>query len=198
MSLDGFVANTDHEVGMLHAWFWNGDQPVRPPGYRSTFRMTKVSSENWQTTADEAGAFVCGRRTFDLTGGWWGDPPLGVPTFVVTHRKAPEIWADATSVPFTFVTDGVESAVDLAKDAAGPGTVHVAGADIAQQCLRLGLLDEVMIDLVPVLFGEGIRLFDGLNSSGMRIEERSITHGVGVTHLRYALKYRPWEAVPTM
>jgi dihydrofolate reductase len=97
------------------------------------------------------GAFVTGRRTFDIANGWNGSPPLGVPTFVVTHTVLQE-W-DYEGSPFTCVTKGVESAVKQAKAVAGDKGVAVSAASIAQQCIRLGLLDEIHVDLVPVLLG---------------------------------------------
>jgi dihydrofolate reductase len=107
---------------------------------------------------------------FDLARGWGGSHPLNVPTFVVSHSM-PEGWP-RDDAPFTFVTDaagGVESAVERAieraKKVAGEKMVIVAGANVAQQALKAGLLDEIEVDLVPVLLGQGIRLFEYLGSS---------------------------------
>jgi dihydrofolate reductase len=127
-SLDGFIADPDGQVGPLFDWYFNGDVEIQPPGFPITFRMSKPSARYWQefTESAERGAFVCGRRIFDLTNGWNGNPPMGRPTFVVTHRPPPEGWPPRPDAPFTFVTDGLESALAQAK-AAGDGGVGEPG-----------------------------------------------------------------------
>ncbi|MFD9888943.1 dihydrofolate reductase family protein [Amycolatopsis sp. NPDC059027] len=191
MSLDGFVARPDDSVGPLFDWHTNGDVPVRPPGYRLGFRMSAASARYWEeliaTMRD--GAMVCGRRIFDHTKGWGGVAPLGVPAFVVTHRPPPQDWPPTPEARFTFVHDGVESAVAQAK-AAGDGTVSVAGPNIAQQCLNAQLLDEVRIDLVPVLLGNGIRYFEKMDTDIAEFDRVEVVEGTGVTHLRYRVCYR--------
>lgn len=124
-------------------------------------------------------------RLFDHTRGWGGRPPLGVPTFVVSHRPPPEDWPARTEAPYTFVGD-LESAVAKATAVAGEGIVSVSGANLAQQCLRAGLLDEVWMDLVPVLLGEGIRYLDDVNE--VRLSDPTIINGAKVTHLRYRVE----------
>ncbi len=109
------------------------------------------------------GALISGRRLFDITGGWNGNHPMGVPVFVVSHA-VPDGWP-RRDARFTFVTDGVESAVARAKATAGARAVAVASANVAQQCLKAGLIDEIRVDLVPVLLGEGIRFFDSLGGN---------------------------------
>ena len=110
-------------------------------------------------------------------------PPLGVPTFVVTHTVLQE-W-DYEGSPFTFVTEGVESAVKQAKAVAGDKDVAVSAASIAQQCIRLGLLDEIHVDLVPVLLGGGVRLFDHLGMEPIDLERTRVVETPGVTHLTF-------------
>jgi dihydrofolate reductase len=189
-SLDGFIADPEGQVGPLFDWYFNGDVEIKPPGYPITFRMSKPSAQYWQefTESAERGAFVCGRRVFDLTNGWDGNPPMGRPTFVVTHRPPPEGWPPRPDAPFTFVTDGLESALEQAK-AAGDGGVGVSGANIVQQCLNAGLLDEVRLDLVPVLLGQGILYFDNIDNTAVEFERVQVVEGLGVTHLRYRVKY---------
>jgi dihydrofolate reductase len=126
---------------------------------------------------------VTGRRTFDITNGWGGRPPLGVPTFVVTH-SVPQDWVYEGS-PFTFVTDGVESAVEQARAAAGDKVVAVGAASIAQQCIKAGLLDEIHIDLVPVLLGDGVRLFNNLGDGQVELERTEIIEAPDVTHMTF-------------
>jgi dihydrofolate reductase len=129
------------------------------------------------------GAMVTGRRTFDIANGWGGSPPLGVPVFVVTHT-VPQEWAYEGS-SFTFVTDGVESAVEQARAVAGDKDVAVGSASIAQQCIRAGLLDEIHVDLVPVLLGDGVRLFDHLGPGPIELERARVVEAPGVTHLTF-------------
>jgi len=126
---------------------------------------------------------VTGRRNFNVAGAWGGKPPLGVPHFVVTHT-VPQEWVKEGS-PFTFVTDGVESAVAKAMQTAGDKNVAISSANIMRQCLKAGLLDEIHIDLVPVLLGEGIRLFEHLGTKPIDLEKISVTEGHGVTHLGF-------------
>jgi dihydrofolate reductase len=108
---------------------------------------------------------------------------LGVPTFVVTH-SVPQEWVYEGS-PFTFVTDGLESAVEQARAVAGDKNVAVGAASIAQQCIRAGFLDEIHVDLVPVLLGDGIRLFDHLGAGPIELESTEVIEGAGITHLTF-------------
>ena len=119
---------------------------------------------------------------FDIAGAWGGHPPLA-PCFVVTHT-VPSEWVKEGS-PFTFVTDGVESAIRQAKQAASDRNVAIATASITQQCLKAGLLDEVHIDLVPVLLGEGVRLFDYTGVEPVDLECVEVVEAPGVVHLTY-------------
>jgi dihydrofolate reductase len=147
------------------------------------FNVSPQSAELLREVDRRMGAFVTGRRTFDITGGWGGRPPLGVPTFVVTHT-VPQEWVYEGS-PYTFVTDGVESAVEQAKQAAGAKDVAVGAASIAQQCIRAGLLDEISINLVPVLLGGGVRLFEHLGTTLIDLESTRVIEAPGVTHLTF-------------
>ena len=191
MSLDGFVAGPnngpDRPLGdggeRLFAWYFNGDIDYRMPGGGPAFKLSPASAELLREGHPTFGALVTGRRTFDITGGWDGNPPMGVPTFVVTH-SVPQEWVYDGS-PFTFVTDGVERAVALAKDAAGDKNVGVLAASIAQQCLRAGLLDEIHIDLVPVLLGAGVRLFEHLGTGPIELERTRAVVAPGVTQLTF-------------
>jgi dihydrofolate reductase len=189
MSLDGFVARPDDSVGPLFDWYTAGDVEVPMVGYPMTFRVSPSSADYLRSFLDtvRGGAFVCGRRVFDYTHGWGGNPPGGGAAFVVTHRPPPSDWPASHLAPFTFVPS-VASAVEQAK-AAGDGTVGVSGPDIARQCLELGLLDEVRIDLVPVLLGSGVRYFSSLDTPRASLEQVEVVVGVGVTHLRYRVRY---------
>ena len=191
MSLDGFIAGPNDGQGQplgeggerLFEWFSAGDTEYGLPGTEMVFRVSPQSAEMLREAHAGMGAFVTGRRTFDIANGWGGSPPLGVPTFVVTH-KVPEEWVYEGS-PFRFVTDGVEGAVEKARAAAGERDVAVGAASIAQQCLRAGILDEVHVDLVPVLLGDGVRLFEHLGAGPIELESTRVIEGAGVTHLTF-------------
>ena len=189
MSLDGFIAgpNDGPESPLgdggerFFAWYSGGDTEYRLPGTEMVFMVSSQSAQLLREAHTKMGAFVTGRRTFDISNGWGGNPPLGVPTFVVTH-SVPQEWVYEGS-PFTFVTDGLESAVEQARAVAGDKNVAVGAASIVQQCIRAGLLDEIHIDLVPVLLGDGIRLFDHLGTGPIELESTEVIEGAGVTHL---------------
>jgi dihydrofolate reductase len=191
MSLDGFIAGPDDgperplgEGGeRLFEWYSSGDTEYSLPGTEMVFRVSQHSAELLREVDRTMGAFVTGRRTFDITDGWGGSPPLGVPTFVVTH-SVPQEWVYEGS-PYTFVTDGVESAVEKARTVAGDKDIAVGAASIAQQCIRAGLLDEVTVNLVPVLLGDGVRLFDHLGGGPIELENTRVIEGSGVTHLTF-------------
>jgi dihydrofolate reductase len=191
-SLDGFIGgpNDGPEAPMgvggerLLAWYMGGDTEYGLPGTGMVFKVSPQTAEYLRETSTTTGALVTGRRTFDLTNGWGGGHPLGVPVFVVTH-SVPQEWVYEES-PFTFVTDGLESAVAQAKAVAGDKDVGVIGASLVQQCIRLGLLDEIHLDLVPVLLGDGVRLFDR-SAEPIELESTRVIVGAGVTHLTFRL-----------
>jgi len=189
MSLDGFIADEQDGIEHLFGWFGNGEveTPTAVPEF--TFRTTQASADHLRWALDNVGALVCGRRLFDLTDGWGGRHGMGAPVFVVTH-EVPQAWVDAhPDAPFTFVTDGVVSAVTQARSVAGPDRfVAVASADIAAQCLDAGLLDAISVELVPVLLGSGIPFFAGLASAPVTLENPTVVTGDRVTHLTYQVR----------
>jgi dihydrofolate reductase len=167
----------------LLAWYSAGEVEYRLPGTEMVFNVSPQSAELLSETRTTTGALVTGRRTFDLTHGWGGSHPLDVPVFVLTHT-VPQEWVYEGS-PFTFVTDGLESAVEQAKAVAGEKDVGVIGASLVQQCIRAGLLDEIHVDLVPVLLGGGVRLLDHLGAGPIELESTRVIEGAGVTHLTF-------------
>jgi dihydrofolate reductase len=183
VSLDGFVAGPDDEIKEVFGWFSSGDTPVptHNPDILPAFQTDKASAEELRNSMGRLGALVIGRRTFDLAGGWGGKHPLGAPVWVVTHDP-PSGFDDA---PFTFVTDGVESAVEQARAAAGDGLVGVNGPNVAQQCLNAGILDAVRLSVVPVLLGKGIPYFAELENTPIRLTRPRVVEGDAVTHLYY-------------
>ena len=191
MSLDGFIAGPNDGAGnplgdggeRLFEWYSSGDTDYEMPGTEMVFKVSPQSAELLREGFGTMGAFVTGRRTFDIANGWGGRPPLGVPTFVVTHTVSQE-WLYEGS-PFTFVTDGVESAVEQAKAVAADKDVAVGAASIAQQCIRAGLLDEININLVPVLLGGGVRLFEHLGTGPIELEKTRVIEAPEITHLTF-------------
>ena len=134
---------------------------------------------------EESGAFVFGRRTYDITNGWGGRHPVnGVPVFVLTHNPPPAETVPKGPSNLTFVTDGIESAIRQAKAAAGDKHVKLGGASPGKQALRAGLVDEILVHLAPYLLGGGVRLFDVL-ANGVRLEKLSVSDGPLATHLRH-------------
>jgi dihydrofolate reductase len=188
MSLDGFVAGPNDDVQQVFAWMFQGDSALGWSTGQGDLGL-KVAPESAALMAEAAkstGALITGRRLFDLTGGWGGKHPLDVPVFVVTH-SAPTDWA-YPDAPFTFVTDGVERAIAQAQRVAGPRRVVLASTTIVQQCLRLGLLDEIHIDLVPALLGAGVPLFDHLGGAPVELERTRVVAVPGVTHLSFRVR----------
>lgn len=181
MSLDGFIAGPGDDPGRglgidgecLHAWL--GESANGGPGFDPSGPSREVFDELMAT-----GAVIVGRRTFDLAGHWNGDHH-GVPIFVPTRGAPPRPASELVN----YVTDGVESAMARAKQAAGEANVLVHGADLAQSCLRAGVLDELEIHLIPVLLGEGRRLFDHLGAERTELELIRVLDAPGVVHLHY-------------
>ncbi|GGB36783.1 deaminase [Flexivirga endophytica] len=185
MSLDGYVAKQDNTIGRLFDWLQNGSVALRAPAGDFTVHLSPASTEHWQKWVLSLGALVCGRTLFEVTNGWDGRHSLGVPVVVVTHR-IPQEWVDAhPDAPFHFVTAGVAAAIARARELAGDADVSVTGGTIARQCLDLGLLDEIAIDLVPVVMGAGNRPFFGeLSSQDVLLDNPTVCiQGDRVTHL---------------
>jgi dihydrofolate reductase len=183
MSLDGFIAAPNDDVRPLFHWYSSGDTDFQASSNDPVFKISRASAELLRREWGMLGAIVTGRRDFDVSEAWGGTPPLGVPIFIVTH-KPPQEWSKEGS-PFTFVTDGVESALEKARQVAGEKNVGVGGTTIVQQCLKDGLIDEIQINLVPILLGAGIRLFDNLGAGPIALESTGVIEGTGVTHLRF-------------
>ena len=202
MSLDGFVAGPDQSetnplgIGgeQLHDW-------IVPLGVWRESHEREGGEINASTPIAEGilgnvGATVMGRNMFgggpgpwrdDSWKGWWGDdPPYHSPVFVLTHhaREPLEMKGGTT---FHFVTAGIESALEQARAAAGDKDVSLGGgADAAQQYLAAGLLDEIVVSIVPLLLGGGARLFDNLGEATPKLEQIEAIEAPGVTHVRYA------------
>lgn len=182
MSLDGFIAGPNDDVQHLFKWYFAGDKEIPVQGGRMTLKISRESANLIEESIKTTGAMVAGRHMFDVAHAWGGTPPFA-PCFIVTHNP-PQEWVKPGS-PFTFITDGIESAIRQAKQAAGDKNVAVATATTTQQCLKAGLLDEIHIDLVPVLLGSGVRLFDYVGIEPIELEIAQVIPAAGVTHLAY-------------
>lgn len=162
MSLDGCIAKSDNTIGRLFDWYQAGEVELKTATPGITFHVTPASAAYWREWTAGLGAIVCGRTLFDFTDGWGGRHTMDAPVVVVTHQVPTEWVRTHPDAPFEFVTDGVAAAVARAQEIAGDRVVAVTAGTIAAQCLRLGLLDVVAIDLVPVIMGDGRRFFPGL------------------------------------
>lgn len=189
MSLDGFIAHPDDRVDHLFDWYFNGTVDVPTADPRWVFHASEASARHIREGFANCGCLVSGRRLFDHTDGWGGRHPVGAPVVVLTHGNVPEKWiAEHPNAPFTFVTDGVESAIQKAKDIARDKNVGVAGPNVIQQCINLGLMDEICVNLIPVLIGEGIPFFGKLIKPPVKLDGPRIVEGNGVTHLYFTVK----------
>lgn len=187
MSLDGFIAGPNDGPGNplgdggrgLFDWWSAGTQRVGPDDrFKPPARSRSVAEEIF-----ECGAVITGRRTFDVAGGWGGHHPLGAPFFLLTHEPPDENVGPGTGG--TVVTDGIESALAKARAVAHGRAIAVGAANVAQQYLRAGLVDEIHINLVPVLLGGGVQLFTNLGDLKPELECTRVVESDGVTHLRY-------------
>jgi dihydrofolate reductase len=192
MSLDGFIAGPNDRPGnglgdggeVLHEWVYGLKSWREPHGLEGG--ETGTDSEVLEEAFQRTGATLMGRRMFDLGEEPWGDdPPFHGPVFVVTHTARDELVKEGGTT-FTFVTDGLESALDQARSAAGDKDVSVAGgANVIQQYLTAGLLDEIQIHVAPVLLGDGRRLFENLGAEQRELETIRVIDSPGVTHLKF-------------
>jgi dihydrofolate reductase len=180
VTLDGFVGRPNGDDPGLHDWVFGGNVPLTIGGF--TFHLTSVSSaEFFRELIDHAGAVIVGNGSFK---GMGEDALFQLPTFVLTHEARPALTNDGVTV--TFVCDGIECALEQAQAAAGDKAVYIfGGASTVQQYLQAGLLDELQITVVPMLIGDGIRLFDDLGAQPIELENTQVIPGVDVTHLKY-------------
>ncbi|MCP2342251.1 dihydrofolate reductase family protein [Actinomadura rupiterrae] len=183
VSVDGFIAADNDDPGPIFAWLTSGDVPLDDGG------VLKVSQASYDYTRpywDEIAVTIAGRHVFDMTDGWDGTPPSGVDhVVVVTHRPRPEGW-DAQA-PFHFV-DGIEAAMAEAQKLAGDRTVEVAAGDVGGQMLAAGLVDEVRMDVAPVVLGSGKRYFGSVDAQHLLQDPDVVIQGNRVLHLRYQVR----------
>lgn len=187
VSVDGFIADEDDGVGPLFDWYGNGDVVVTLGDPDRAFRVSAASARYVRGAWSGVRATVIGRRLFDLTDGWNGVPAVGDHVVVVTHAP-PTDWP-FPDAPFTFVTDGVASAVARARELAGDGDVSVAAGDVGGQALAAGLVDEVHAELVPVVFGRGRPFFGPSDVGRHLLEDPEVVVGDRVLHLAYRVRH---------
>ena len=183
VSVDGFIADENDQPGPLFDWLLSGDVPLDESG---VLKVSQASYDYIRPYWDQIGATIAGRHVFDITDGWDGTPPAGVDhVVVVTHRPEPEGW-DANA-PFHFV-DGIEAAVARAQQLAGDRVVEVAAGDVGGQVLAAGLIDEVRMDVVPVVFGSCKRFFGSVHAQQLLEDPDEVIPGDRVLHLRYRVR----------
>jgi len=206
MSLDGYVAGPNPSLedplgkggDQLHEW------AVRLESWRERHGMTGGETgpegDRMREALDATGAVVMGRRMFSggagpweddpNADGWWGDdPPFHAPVFILTHHAREPVEKQGGTT-FTFVTDGIDSALEQAREVAGDKNVALSGgASVAQQYLQAGLVDKLQLHIAPVFLGGGVRLFDGIPPG--RLELARAFDSVGVTHLEYRVARSP-------
>jgi dihydrofolate reductase len=192
MSLDGFVAGPndgpENSLGdggdRLFKWYFSGDATHEVPSGNGTFRMSKDGADMVQEASQSAGVLVTARRTFDIARAWGGKHPMNVPIVVVTH-EVPREWINKPGSPFTFVTDGVVSAIEKARQIAGDKSVVVGAPSVVKQCLQAGLMDEIHIDLIPTLLFGGISLFDHLGIQPVDLQIVEVNATSEVIHITF-------------
>ena len=182
MSLDGFIADPNDQVGELFDWYGAGEVAVPTANAGISFQVDEASAEMLRELTGTIGALVAGRHLFDIADGWGDVHPVGAPVVVVTRRPPEDA---ATRWPRTTFVDGVDAAVTEARRIAGDQDVTIASPTITQQALDLGLVDEVCVSLVPVLFGEGIPYFAKLDRGHQLLDDPIVLQGRRALHLRY-------------
>jgi len=186
MSLDGFVAQPDDNPAELFDWYWGGGVVVPSAQDTMSFSVDAASAPMLRELMTGCGALVAGRRLFDQTDGWGDNHPAGAPVVVVTHRPPPD---DAPErFPRTTFAGSVEDGVAKAQEIAGDRFVTIASADIIQQAVNLGLVDEICVSQVPVLFGAGVRYFGDLVGGHVMLEDPVVVQGTRALHLRYPVR----------
>ena len=188
VSVDGYIADENDEVGPLFDWYFNGDQPIVDElleQQHAPFRVSSVSLSYVRPFWDSVRATIQGRHLFDLTNGWEAQPPAGDHLLVVSHRPKPEGWHPDADVPFF---DDIAAAVAEAKRRAGDGVVAVCSGNVGGQALALGLVDEVAMDVVPVVFGAGKRYFGQVDGQHLLEDPDVVILGVRVLHLRFKVR----------
>jgi dihydrofolate reductase len=193
VSVDGFIADENDDVGPLHEWYFSGDTPIIEGGEQgydhsgagAGFKVSSTSAQYVRPMWEAIGAIVMGRHLFDLVNGWEGQPPAGDHVVVVSHRPKPAGWHPEASYHFV---DDVTAAVAKAQALAGERTVSVNAGDVGSQILAAGLVDEVAMDVAPVVFGSGKRYFGSIEGQYLLENPHVVIQGDRVLHLRFKVR----------
>jgi dihydrofolate reductase len=193
VSVDGFIADDNDDVGPLHEWYFSGDTPIIDAidqeydhsGAGGGFQVSRASAEYVRPMWESIGVIVMGRHLFDLVNGWEGKPPAGDHVVVVSHRPKPEGWHPEASYHFV---DDVTAAIAKAQELAGDRTVAVNAGEVGSQILAAGLVDEVAMDTVPVVFGSGKRYFGSIEGQHLLEDPHVVIQGDRVLHLRFKVR----------
>jgi dihydrofolate reductase len=193
VSVDGFIADEHDDVGPLHEWYFSGDTPITEggdPKYEHSgagggFKVSSTSAEYVRPMWEATGTIVMGRHLFDLVNGWEGQPPAGDHVVVVSRRPKPEGWHPEASYYFV---DDVTAAIAKAQNLAGDRTVAVNAGEVGGQILAAGLVDEVAMDVVPVVFGSGKRYFGSIEGQHLLEDPHVVIQGDRVLHLRFKVR----------
>ncbi|MFJ2739552.1 dihydrofolate reductase family protein [Streptomyces sp. NPDC087440] len=194
VSVDGFIADEKGDVGPLHDWYFGGDVPVGEDpqseghdhsGTGGGFRVSRASADYLRSMWASIGTIVMGRNLFDQVNGWEGRPPAGEHVVVVSHRPKPEGWHPEASYHFV---EGAAAAIAKAQELAGDRTVAVNAGDVGAQIFAAGLVDEVAMDVVPVVFGSGRRFFGGVATQHLLEDPHLVIQGERVLHLKFAVR----------
>ncbi|MDS2174145.1 MULTISPECIES: dihydrofolate reductase family protein [unclassified Nesterenkonia] len=198
VTLDGFIAKEDDDVGAMHDWYFSGDHPLQDDESHADvhggapFRVSAASAEYVRGMWGRQTVGVIGRHLFDITNGWEGHAPASDHVVVVSHRPKPDGWHP--EAPFHFV-GSVQDGVALAQELAGEGEIGIASGNMGGQALELGLVDYVAMDLVPVIFGRGKPFFGSFSDGPLLLEDPDVViAGEGVLHLRYPVRGRAQAA----
>jgi len=191
VSIDGYIADANDGVGPLFDWYFSGDEemPVGPDQYRPKggYHPEPVSAAFLRETWPRVGVTIMGRRLFDLTDGWTGRPAAGEHVVVVTHRDPGDWPSRYPDAPFSFAPDLAE-AVARAEKLADGRDISLTAGDLAGQGIRAGLVDSVVMHMVPVVFGGGVRFFGPHEVPTTLLENPRIVAGDRVTHLEYEVR----------
>jgi dihydrofolate reductase len=193
VSVDGFIADAKDDVGPLHDWYFSGDTPITEVGDQefdhsgagSAFKVSRASAAYVRPMWESIGTIVMGRHLFDLVNGWEGQPPAGDSVVVVSHRPKPEGWHPEASYHFV---DSVTAAIDKAQELAGERTISVNAGEVGSQIFAAGLIDEVAMDVVPVVFGSGKRYFAGIDGQHLLEDPHVVIQGDRVLHLLFKVR----------
>ena len=188
VSLDGYIAFEDNSVGPLFDYYGNGDVTTTFVDGGMEFHVTPPTAGYLREIAASTGACVIGRVLFDYTNGWNGEPAAGDHVFVVTH-EVPDDWPHLETAPFTFVTEGIETAIAQAREHCGERNIALNAGDVGGQALAAGLVDEVVLNLVPVVLGSGKSFFGaGGVAEPVLLGNPRVIEGDRVTHLIYPVQ----------